>query len=110
MLVFFLKIRLPPRSTRTYTLLPYTTLFRSLGPKDQARRGILWRRQPRELGEIGVGLVAHPFILLPDIGLDEGDGGAAIRHRRGRNKRREQEGRDQGPEENREKSKPDLGS
>src|SRR3546814_18189554 len=23
-------IRLPPRSTRTYTLLPYTTLFRSL--------------------------------------------------------------------------------
>src|SRR3546814_13273347 len=27
--LFFLMIRLPPRSTRTYTLLPYTTLFRS---------------------------------------------------------------------------------
>src|SRR3546814_8118028 len=27
--VFFLMIRLPPRSTRTDTLLPYTTLFRS---------------------------------------------------------------------------------
>src|SRR3546814_10852448 len=29
MFVFFLMIRLPPRSTRTDTLFPYTTLFRS---------------------------------------------------------------------------------
>src|SRR3546814_2815344 len=29
---FFLMIRLPPRSTRTYTLFPYTTLFRSAFP------------------------------------------------------------------------------
>src|SRR3546814_7341714 len=28
-LIFFLMIRLPPRSTRTDTLFPYTTLFRS---------------------------------------------------------------------------------
>src|SRR3546814_14591987 len=28
---FFLMIRRPPRSTRTYTLFPYTTLFRSRG-------------------------------------------------------------------------------
>src|SRR3546814_11064585 len=28
-LCFFLMIRRPPRSTRTYTLFPYTTLFRS---------------------------------------------------------------------------------
>src|SRR3546814_16517936 len=27
--LFFLLIRRPPRSTRTYTLFPYTTLFRS---------------------------------------------------------------------------------
>src|SRR3546814_20611120 len=27
--IFFLTIRLPPESTRTYTLFPYTTLFRS---------------------------------------------------------------------------------
>src|SRR3546814_9605186 len=27
---FFLIIRLPPTSTRTYTLFPYTTLFRSM--------------------------------------------------------------------------------
>src|SRR3546814_3252328 len=29
MFFFFLMIRPPPRSTRTYTLFPYTTLFRS---------------------------------------------------------------------------------
>src|SRR3546814_4271324 len=29
-LFFFLMIRRPPRSTRTYTLFPYSTLFRSL--------------------------------------------------------------------------------
>src|SRR3546814_8385610 len=29
---FFLMIRRPPRSTRTDTLIPYTTLFRSLPP------------------------------------------------------------------------------
>src|SRR3546814_13116203 len=29
LLFFFLMIRLPPRSTRTDTLFPYTTLFRS---------------------------------------------------------------------------------
>src|SRR3546814_1157653 len=28
--LFFLMIRRPPRSTRTYTLFPYTTLFRSI--------------------------------------------------------------------------------
>src|SRR3546814_14610573 len=31
-LFFFLMIRRPPRSTRTDTLLPYTTLFRSPWP------------------------------------------------------------------------------
>src|SRR3546814_12325281 len=30
-LVFFLMVRRPPRSTRTDTLFPYTTLFRSVG-------------------------------------------------------------------------------
>src|SRR3546814_1175820 len=32
LLFFFLIIRRPPRSTRTDTLFPYTTLFRSLSP------------------------------------------------------------------------------
>src|SRR3546814_12464961 len=42
-LVFFLMIRRPPRSTRTDTLFPYTTLFRShgrrLSPANFARFG-----------------------------------------------------------------------
>src|SRR3546814_19085610 len=38
--IFFLMIRRPPRSTRTDTLFPFTTLFRS--PVSQPRRG--WPR------------------------------------------------------------------
>src|SRR3546814_13618963 len=34
--VFFLMIRRPPRSTRTDTLFPYTTLFRSVGAQREA--------------------------------------------------------------------------
>src|SRR3546814_14210053 len=36
-LFFFLMIRRPPRSTRTDTLFPYTTLFRSPDPQPGAR-------------------------------------------------------------------------
>src|SRR3546814_2282439 len=36
---FFLMIRRPPRSTRTDTLFPYTTLFRSPGPPPVAQLG-----------------------------------------------------------------------
>src|SRR3546814_17999875 len=43
---FFLMIRRPPRSTRTDTLFPYTTLFRSLRRGDPARR---CRRDRRDL-------------------------------------------------------------
>src|SRR3546814_10604956 len=38
-LFFFLMIRRPPRSTRTDTLFPYTTLFRSVAAKIKSRRG-----------------------------------------------------------------------
>src|SRR3546814_19927251 len=44
--VFFVMIRRPPRSTRTDTLFPYTTLFRSTtisaasGPGTRAKRGM----------------------------------------------------------------------
>src|SRR6056297_4074024 len=45
-LIFFLRIRRPPRSTRTDTLFPYTTLFRSAlvarpgpGPPQRGREG-----------------------------------------------------------------------
>src|SRR3546814_5270667 len=36
---FFLMIRRPPRSTRTDTLFPYTTLFRSTQYRPRRRRG-----------------------------------------------------------------------
>src|SRR3546814_12074291 len=37
--IFFLMIRRPPRSTRTDTLFPYTTLFRSPDRQHTAARG-----------------------------------------------------------------------
>src|SRR3546814_7504324 len=41
--IFFLMIRRPPRSTRTDTLFPYTTLFRSRLPKlATPGRSIIW--------------------------------------------------------------------
>src|SRR3546814_19197546 len=38
MFIFFLLIRRPPRSTRTDTLVPYTTLFRSSHDGRKSRR------------------------------------------------------------------------
>src|SRR3546814_20164828 len=40
--VFFLIIRRPPISTRTDTLFPYTTLFRSPTPPVAAPEGTIW--------------------------------------------------------------------
>src|SRR3546814_14152750 len=68
---FFLMIRLPPRSTRTDTLFPYTTLFRSynelkgedvMATKDtsaslRTRRDIL-----KGASVLGGGLLAAPFV------------------------------------------------
>src|SRR3546814_15537194 len=42
-------IRRPPRSTRTDTLFPYTTLFRSLAARGGLRRGAL------QVGDQGLG-------------------------------------------------------
>src|SRR3546814_3387306 len=44
---FFLMIRRPPRSTRTDTLFPYTTLFRSLGICPAGLVNGVWRSQDR---------------------------------------------------------------
>src|SRR3546814_2721531 len=41
---FFLMIRRPPRSTRTDTLFPYTTLFRSSGPGGRGPPGVFSTR------------------------------------------------------------------
>src|SRR3546814_11308711 len=46
---FFLMRRRPPRSTRTDTLVPFTTLFRSIG-FERAERGGLGKRSPVSVG------------------------------------------------------------
>src|SRR3546814_10875325 len=50
LLVFFLMIRRPPRSTRTDTLFPYTTLFRSFPPYSVGEAGRMMGPKRREIG------------------------------------------------------------
>src|SRR3546814_8694908 len=63
MAFFLLMIRLPPRSTRTDTLFPYTTLFRSDSqPRHGAARclsGHLQRARQREVPAMGPGPGTH---------------------------------------------------
>src|SRR3546814_14712986 len=49
----------PPRATRTYTLLPYTTLFLSVGLADQVRKTRARRIDEDDVGHVeqGVGIV-----------------------------------------------------
>src|SRR3546814_20443241 len=84
-------IRRPPRSTRTDTLFPYTTLFRSMQPRatdpalgkmlekqpagDMARIAHVRHRQPHErryllgLAEIMLGRIRKAFALQRDDAL-----------------------------------------
>src|SRR3546814_20927203 len=95
LLCFFLMIRRPPRSTRTDTLFPYTTLFRSHRPGKE-RAGPIYRRiaagsgaGPLDLGNdraLGHGQVAHAHRNgQPHVRpLSGGAGvGRLVRHRRG---------------------------
>src|SRR3546814_7768354 len=77
-LFFFLRIRRPPRSTRTDTLFPYTTLFRSIAaPCDRGRIFGRWTRNPpnrqrgktrrpaiRRLAPAGCGAAGSPAARL----------------------------------------------
>src|SRR3546814_14698233 len=56
-LFFFLMIRRPPRSTRTDTLFPYTTLFRSEGGAVRAARPLRRRRRAPEGGGTSLSLL-----------------------------------------------------
>src|SRR3546814_4789661 len=47
--IYFLMIRRPPRSTRTDTLFPYTTLFRSHASLPSVRRGRAPSRAPSRI-------------------------------------------------------------
>src|SRR3546814_12710141 len=70
-LFFFLMIRRPPRSTRTDTLFPYTTLFRScrptqlLHPEDTAghRPWRRYRAEPDVRRTRGLSLQAGPILF-----------------------------------------------
>src|SRR3546814_19092399 len=66
---FFLMIRRPPRSTRTDTLFPYTTLFRSI-----AVHG----------GKVGPGLVAQRDDILRQPASSAGGNGHMLRRQRRR--------------------------
>src|SRR3546814_15564464 len=69
---FFLRQRRPPKSTRTYTLFPYTTLFRSLAdpvlqhpvPADSVLAVLLYRNG------VPVGCVAHRRIWVRNLVRD----------------------------------------
>src|SRR3546814_16139856 len=63
---FFLMIRRPPRSTRTDTLCPYTTLFRST--VDEMRRDLFFRHLDTEIRHGGA---PPPGYLLGDTPLFE---------------------------------------
>src|SRR3546814_14382673 len=55
--VFFVMIRRPPRSTRTYTLFPYTTLFRSRQPTGDSGFyvGVVEDQRQRRRNDMGGG-------------------------------------------------------
>src|SRR3546814_6914758 len=59
-------IRRPPRSTRTYTLFPYTTLFRSLRLADAGHA--VGEARPQLLDRLELGRRGGP--LVGDLGQD----------------------------------------
>src|SRR3546814_18693690 len=75
---FFLMIRRPPRSTRTDTLFPYTTLFRS---REQQPRALAARKRAdervgqfgieQELLEIALDVLLYPEHLDPVAAVGE---------------------------------------
>src|SRR3546814_8032141 len=66
MCVFFLMIRRPPRSTRTDTLFPYTTLFRSLCQPGLGARVVVQREAGGELGALATGAHLIAVATLPE--------------------------------------------
>src|SRR3546814_20737742 len=61
--IFFLMIRRPPRSTRTDTLFPYTTLFRS--PRRSRPVARPMERQISQAHRLGRGDDRGDLLLLP---------------------------------------------
>src|SRR3546814_12394477 len=77
-LFFFLRIRRPPRSTRTDTLFPYTTLFRSLALPQLGVRSSVQRTTPApRLSESTFGGVSASIRPRQDGGYTVARSGAA---------------------------------
>src|SRR3546814_12334136 len=80
---FFLMIRRPPRSTRTDTLFPYTTLFRSKGadqPLDPSEIDDLANQIVGAFGQ-SFEMFGGPGIAAEDIDLASGLNAIGIRAR-----------------------------
>src|SRR3546814_1287720 len=86
LVVFFLMIRRPPRSTRTDTLFPYTTLYRSFGPAPVgdgrrwladpiAHRRHCWRNRTRlvklQINSRDAGMTDYAASQLADESFDQ---------------------------------------
>src|SRR3546814_14216183 len=77
MFFFFLMIRLPPRSTRTDTLFPYTTLFRSQTDlRHTARAAGAGQRTPAGLKTSDE--ADHPHMADPAADHDDPGAGAGV--------------------------------
>src|SRR3546814_8535788 len=76
---FFLMIRRPPRSTRTDTLFPYTTLFRSAIEPPRANSRTMGQLQRLRRQHIGAAAHhrLHPGREVDDIAFDPRRGGDA---------------------------------
>src|SRR3546814_6983008 len=62
---FFLMIRRPPRSTRTDTLFPYTTLFRSAWPATAAAPSRARTRRRSTAAFTNADSAGHAWQLVP---------------------------------------------
>src|SRR3546814_14821106 len=92
MYIFFVIIRHPPRSTRTNTLFPYTTLFRSLHDAQDSIRVVNCRQEGgvtnmaeaygKVTGRPGVAMVTRgPGACNGSIGIHTEIGRASCRER-----------------------------
>src|SRR3546814_11180658 len=79
--IFFLMIRPPPRATRTYTLFPYTTLFRSTLKRSSDEPsstdkmiGLIDNALKDKAVEIAPTIRIVDHNVLPGVTSDEGEG------------------------------------
>src|SRR3546814_15241886 len=66
--LFFLMIRRPPRSTRTDTLFPYTTLFRSRSEESQSLQQFSTPSPLALVAGVAAGITSADVVLEPSAG------------------------------------------